>query len=152
MHTPEEVVLRLLLGRHLERDDLAAARVDAAHDVLHGAVLARGVHALEDDEHRVPALRVEHVLELRQARDVVPEPGAGGGLVGVLAGFGGVDAAQPDARAGPDAGGGHGGALYPPAVGAGNRAPGALRYGTNAPRWRLDGTPPANPGPSPHKR
>jgi len=89
VRAPEEVVRRLLLGRHLEGNHLAAARVDAAHDVLHGAVLARGVHALEDDEHRVPALRVEHVLELREARDVLPELGASGRLVGVLAGVGG---------------------------------------------------------------
>jgi len=113
MHTPEEVVLRLLLGRHLEGDDLAAARVDAAHDVLHGAVLARGVHALEDDQHRLPALRVEHVLELCQARAVAPELGVGGRLVGVLAGVGGVDATQPHAGAGPDAVVGHGGAAIP---------------------------------------
>src|SRR5947208_16500343 len=114
MRTPEEIVCRLLLGRHLEGNDLAAARVDAAHDVLHGAVLARGVHALEDDEHRVPALRVEHVLEFRQPHDVLPELGASGRLVGVLAGVGGVDATQPDASAGPDAVVGHGGALYRP--------------------------------------
>src|SRR6266478_4540391 len=124
MRTPEEIVCRLLLGRHLEGDDLAAARVDAAHDVLHGAVLARGVHALEDDEDRVPALRIEHVLQLCEVRDVLPELGAGGRLVGVLASVGGVDATQPDASAGPDAVVGHGGALYPPAVGIGNRAPG----------------------------
>ena len=75
----------------------------------------------------MPALRVEHVLELRQPRDVLPELGADGRLVGVLAGVGGVDATQPDASAGPDAVVGHGGTLYPPAVGAGNRA-GALLW------------------------
>ena len=78
---------------------------------------------MEDDQHRVPALRVEHVLELCQARDVAPELGVGGRLVGVLAGVGGVDVIEPHAGAGPDAVVGHGGALYPPAVGAGNRAP-----------------------------
>ena len=76
----------------------------------------------------MPALRVEHVLEFRQPHDVLPELGASGRLVGVLAGVGGVDATQPDASAGPDAVVGHGGALYPPAVGAGNRRP-PLCYG-----------------------
>ena len=70
----------------------------------------------------MPALRIEHVLQLRQPRDVLPELGAGGRLVDVLASVGGVDATQPDASAGPDAVVGHGGALYPPAVGVGNRA------------------------------
>src|SRR3989442_1506231 len=73
-------------------------------------------------EDRGPALRVEHVLQLGQPRDVLSELGAGGRLVGVLASVGGVDATQRDASAGPDAVGGHGGALSPPAVGVGNRA------------------------------
>src|SRR5213592_557596 len=100
VRAPEEVVRGLLLGRHLEGDDLAAARVDAVHDVLDGAVLARRVHALEHDQHRVAAFGVEYVLELREPRDVAPELGARRALVGVLAGVGGVDPIEPDAGAG----------------------------------------------------
>src|SRR5207249_11636217 len=87
-----------------------------------GGLLARGVPAGEDDAGRGPALRVRRGGRLRQPRDVLPELGAGGRLVDVRARVGGVDATQPDASAGPDAVVGHGGALYPPAVGVGNRA------------------------------
>ena len=48
---PEEVVVELFVGRRLEGEDLAALRVDAGHDVLDGAVLAGGVHGLEDQQH-----------------------------------------------------------------------------------------------------
>src|SRR5258708_30936364 len=46
--------------------DLAALRVDALEDALDGAVLAGGVHALEDQQHRPAALRVELFLEITQ--------------------------------------------------------------------------------------
>ena len=41
-----------------------ALRVDAAEDVLDGAVLAAGVHRLEDDEQRLGGLRVQPLLEV----------------------------------------------------------------------------------------
>src|SRR6516162_8726459 len=37
---PEKIVVKLFRGRMLERNDLAALRIDARHDVLDGAVLA----------------------------------------------------------------------------------------------------------------
>ncbi len=43
---PEEVVGELLGGGLLEAGDVTADRVHRRHDVLDGAVLARGVHAL----------------------------------------------------------------------------------------------------------
>src|SRR5207249_2538104 len=50
---PQEIVLQLLGARVLEAVDLAALRVHPGHHVLDHAVLARGVHGLEDDQQRV---------------------------------------------------------------------------------------------------
>ena len=63
---PHVIVVELLGGRRLERDHLAALRIDARHDVLDRAVLARGVHRLEDEQHRPAILRVELVLQRRE--------------------------------------------------------------------------------------
>src|SRR3954453_15326841 len=49
---PQERVVELLRGRLLEADDLHALRVDARHHMADRAVLAGGVHRLEDDEQR----------------------------------------------------------------------------------------------------
>src|SRR5579885_3666436 len=99
MDAPEEVVRGLLLGRRLERNHLAPARVDARHDVLDGAVLPGRVHPLEDDQHREAAVGVEHVLEAGEALDVAPELGARGGLVGMPARVGGIEVGEAHARA-----------------------------------------------------
>ena len=48
-------------------------RVHARHHVLDRAVLARGVHRLEDQQQRPAILRVEHLLQLAQALDVLRE-------------------------------------------------------------------------------
>ena len=70
---PQVVVIALLGGRRLEAEDLAALRVDARHDVPDRAVLARGVHRLEDHQQRVGVLRVELVLLLGELLDAVLE-------------------------------------------------------------------------------
>jgi hypothetical protein len=74
---PEVVVIEFLAGRHLEGEYLAALRVDARHHVLDGAVLARGIHGLEDEEHGPTVLRVEHILKLGERGDA-----GGEGLLG----------------------------------------------------------------------
>ena len=67
---PEVVVGELLLGGLLEAVDVHALGVHAAHDVLDGGVLARGVHGLEQHDHALVSLGVELVLEFGHA-DVV---------------------------------------------------------------------------------
>ena len=62
-------MVEIFAGRRLEGKDLAALRIDAGHDVLDRAVLARGVHGLEDEQHGPAVLRVEHVLQLGQSLD-----------------------------------------------------------------------------------
>ena len=54
----------------LEADHLAALRVDARHDVLDGAVLARRIHGLEDQQERPAVVGVEEVLLGAQRRRV----------------------------------------------------------------------------------
>ena len=52
------------MARRLERRDLAALRIDAGHDVRHDAVLARRIHALQDDKDRPAPFRVKPLLQL----------------------------------------------------------------------------------------
>ena len=68
---PQEVVLQFLGAWVLEAEHLATLRVDAGHDVLDHAVLARGVHGLEDQQHRVLVVGIEQVLPLAQLLYVV---------------------------------------------------------------------------------
>ena len=67
---PQEVVIQLLLGGHLETGHVAALGVHAVKDVLDGPVLARGVHALEDNEYRVFPLGPQDLLQLQEALGV----------------------------------------------------------------------------------
>ena len=61
------------LGRAwmLEAEDLTALRVDAGHDVLDHAVLARGVHRLKNQQQRVAVVRVEQVLAVGELLNVI---------------------------------------------------------------------------------
>ncbi len=63
---PEVVVVELLGARRLEGAHVAALRIDPGHDVLDRAVLARRVHALEDQQERPPVLGVERLLHVAQ--------------------------------------------------------------------------------------
>src|SRR5262245_5234152 len=68
---PQEVVVELLGRGRLEREHLAAGRVDAREHVLDDAVLAGRVHALEEEQRGPAVLRVETLLQLAQALDAV---------------------------------------------------------------------------------
>ena len=70
---PEKVVLQFLGARLLEAEDLAALRIDAGHDVPDGAVLAGGVHALEDQQQRMAVGRVVEALQRAQLLNVFPQ-------------------------------------------------------------------------------
>ncbi len=63
---PHEVVVEVLPRGLLEREHLAALRIDARHDVLDGAVLAGRVHRLKHEQQRPAVLGVEHVLLFRE--------------------------------------------------------------------------------------
>ena len=86
---PEEIVLQFLGRGRLERKHLAALRIDSRHDVLDRPIFAGRVQRLQDHKNRPAVLGVEHVLQLRHARDAilqsllrvlfrVPLPGIGG--------------------------------------------------------------------------
>ena len=62
--TPEEVVVQFFGGGLFEGTDGDRLRVDTAHHVLDGAVLARGVQSLEDQQHAEGVLGGEPVLIL----------------------------------------------------------------------------------------
>ena len=77
---PHEIVVELLGGRHLEREHLAALRIDAGHHVLDRAVLAGGVHRLEDEQQRPRVLSRRACPAARSATrrpaPAVPSPAA----------------------------------------------------------------------------
>ena len=52
------------LGRRLEGKNLATLRIHTAHHVLDGAILARRVHRLKNQQQPPAILRVELVLQL----------------------------------------------------------------------------------------
>src|SRR3984885_13627980 len=96
---PEEIVVQLLGGGLFEGTDLHRLRVDAAHHVLDGAVLAGRVESLQHQEHAVRVLRGEPVLILGEEIHAVGKQ-AGGLLTGYLAGIARmVITAQPDGAA-----------------------------------------------------
>lgn len=70
MYPPEEVVGGLLGGRDFEGGDRATRRVHAGHDVFDGAILARGIHPLQDDEDRVLLLGIKQIVEFLQVARV----------------------------------------------------------------------------------
>ena len=95
MSAPQEVVRQLLGSRDLEADHVTALRVEGPHDVADGAVLARRVDALEDDQDRVVPVRPETFLEVRQALDAPRQLGQRGRLL-VAEGLTRVVAGQVD--------------------------------------------------------
>jgi len=70
---PQEVVVELLPGRPLEGPHVDTLRIDSRHDVLDRAVLAGGVHGLEDQQDGPAVLRVETLLQLGQSLDAACE-------------------------------------------------------------------------------
>lgn len=74
---PEEIVLQFLRARVLEAEHLAALGVDARHHVADGAVLAGGVHRLEDHQQGVAVRGVEQALLVAQLIDLVLQQFAG---------------------------------------------------------------------------
>jgi len=71
--TPEECVVELFRARLLEGMHLAAHGIDARHHMLDDAVLARRVRALQDHKHRPATLRVEPLLQIREAPGILGE-------------------------------------------------------------------------------
>ena len=68
---PQEVVVELLRRRDLEAADLDALRIDPAHDVPDGAVLAGRVHRLEHDDDPVRVLGGQTHLVLGEQLDAL---------------------------------------------------------------------------------
>ena len=66
-------MVKLLRRRLLEGGHLAALRIDARHDMLDRAVLARGVHRLKHQQQRPSILGVEHILLFRKPLGALAE-------------------------------------------------------------------------------
>jgi hypothetical protein len=60
--SPEEIMGQLNRRRLLEADDRGALRIERGEHVVHGAVLATGVHRLQHNQHRVLPLCVQESL------------------------------------------------------------------------------------------
>jgi len=102
MRPPEEVVGKLLLARLPKGGHRHAERPGGVEDVADGAVLARGVRALKDDEERSPALGVEAVLELVDLGGVVRDAGLDRLFLAEKGGVARVDLVERHARSGLD--------------------------------------------------
>ncbi len=63
-------MLKLLGAGMFEAKNFAALRVDARHHVFDHAILARGVHRLEDEENGIAIVRVEQILECTETVDL----------------------------------------------------------------------------------
>jgi hypothetical protein len=64
---PQEVVVGFFGARDLEGRYPAALRIDAAEDVLDGAVLTSRIHGLQHDEQTLLVLRIKALLEVLYA-------------------------------------------------------------------------------------
>src|SRR6266540_3089641 len=102
---PQEVVPALLGRRRLEGLDVAALRVEHPDDVLDGAVLAAGIHALQDQQHPAGAvaggaLGVQRLLQRREPLAVLERCGDRPALpTGCTGGGGRVHRAEVDVTA-----------------------------------------------------
>jgi hypothetical protein len=92
---PEKVVAGFEWGGHLEGSDIAALGINSREDVADGAVLACGVHALEDDEQGLGLAGIKDFLQISQLRAVCGEDRFGSVLGPEGAGVGGRDFRQP---------------------------------------------------------
>ena len=66
---PQEVVRPLLRGRNLERPDVDTGRVHFVQNGADRAILAGGVHALQDNQQRVGPGGVQQLLKLTELLD-----------------------------------------------------------------------------------
>jgi len=64
--TPEEVVGELFARRLLERGHPGPLRVHTGEDVFDGAILARGIQTLEDDQQGPSSFGPQPVLQIRE--------------------------------------------------------------------------------------
>src|SRR5215217_8294547 len=71
--TPQEVVRPLLFSRNLERPDVDARRVHIVQDGPDRAILAGGVHALQDNQQRVGSSSEQQLLKLTELLHQVVE-------------------------------------------------------------------------------
>lgn len=51
--SPQKIVVEFFFGGGFEAFDLAALGVDAGHDVADGSVFSRGIHPLQNNQHRI---------------------------------------------------------------------------------------------------
>ncbi len=102
VHPPQVVVGQLVAARDLEAGDRAPLRVEGLHHLVDRPVLAGGIDALEDHEHRVLRLGPEPVLQLAEPHELLRGRLGRRGLVAPV-GSGGVELLEVDAGAGSDA-------------------------------------------------
>jgi len=55
-------MVQLFGGWGFKAENLTSLGIHTRHDMLYGAVLAGGVHGLENDEQGISVVRVQHIL------------------------------------------------------------------------------------------
>jgi len=69
--TPEEVVAEFQVAWLFEAENLAALRIHPRHDVFDDAILAGGVHCLQNQEQSVAVMSVQKPLQSIELFDVM---------------------------------------------------------------------------------
>ena len=64
-------MIEFLGARVLEAVNFATLRVNPRHHMFDGAILARGVHRLKNEENGVAIVRIEQVLQFAQTIDLI---------------------------------------------------------------------------------
>ncbi len=95
-------MVEFLLGGHLEARHLAALGIHPAHHVLDGAILAAGIHCLEDNEQGMLPFRPEHLLQLLEPLSITFEFGFGFAFARIAASVRGIKVREVRLRVGRD--------------------------------------------------
>ena len=103
MDAPQKVVRLFFGSRLLEPGHLHALRVHGADDMPAGAVLAGAVDALQNDQQRMRAVRVEFALQLGYAREIALQLLRRFGVIRIVAMKTRIDRSEIDVRTGLDA-------------------------------------------------
>ena len=54
-------------------ENLAALGIDAGHDMFNGAILARGIHGLKNQQQRVTVGSIEDILQIAHLFDTLAQ-------------------------------------------------------------------------------
>ena len=94
MHAPQAIVSEFFLGGDFESGGRAALGIHPTEDVTNGAVLAAGVHSLQNNQQRMLAFGIKNILKTGQFFQLELQLWQGMFLVGEVTGLVGIVSRQ----------------------------------------------------------